>query len=224
MNNIFYIYYLTSEIDNYNPRYIGYTTNLEKRLKEHLKGRNSEKSYKSNWIKSIFNKGVKPIIKEIEVVDNLDDALLRESFYIEEYSKEFKLTNSTSGGEISKTFIDDVKKKISNTLKEYYKSNDNWCKGKRYKLSEESRLSMLEKQGDKSGKNNNFYGMKHSEESKNKMSESKRKHRIYTYDELYDLYFIKNLSQKEISEFLGLTRPYVCRLMKKYKLSKKNKI
>lgn len=224
MNNIFYIYYLTSEIDNYNPRYIGYTTNLEKRLKEHLKGRNSEKSYKSNWIKSIFNKGIKPIIKEIEVVDNLDDALLRESFYIEEYNKEFKLTNSTSGGEISKTFIDEVRKKISNTLKEYYKSNDNWCKGKRYKLSEESRLSMLEKQGDKSGKNNNFYGKRHSEESKNKISESKRKHRIYTYDELYNLYFVKNLSQKEISDLLELTRPYVCRLMKKYKLSKKNKI
>ena len=43
-------------------------------------------------------------------------------------------------------------------------------------------------------------------------------------DELYNLYFIENLSQKEISELLGLTRPYVCRLMKKYKLSKKNKI
>lgn len=221
---MFYIYYLTSEIDNYNPRYVGYTANLEKRLKEHLKGRNSEKSYKSNWIKSLHNKGIKPIIKEIEIVDNLDNALLRESFYIEEYNKEFKLTNSTSGGEVSKTFIDDVRKKISNTLKEYYKSNDNWCKGKRYKLSEESRLSMLEKQGDKSGKNNNFYGKRHSEESKNKISESKRKHRIYTYDELYDLYFIKNLSQKEISDLLGLTRTYVCRLIKKYKLSKKNKI
>lgn len=221
---MFYIYYLTSEVDNYNPRYVGYTTNLEKRLKEHLKGRNYEKSYKSNWIKSLFSKGIKPIIKEIEVVDNLDDALLRESFYIEEYNKEFTLTNSTSGGEVSKTFIDDVRNKISNSLKEYYKHNDNWCKGKRYKLSEESRLSMLEKQGDKSGKNNNFYGKKHSDESKKKISESNRKHRIYTYDELYNLYFIENLSQKEISELLGLTRPYVCRLMKKYKLSKKNKI
>ena len=91
-------------------------------------------------------------------------------------------------------------------------------------IREESRLSMLEKQGDKSGKNNNFYGKKHSDESKKKISESNRKHRIYTYDELYNLYFIENLSQKEISELLGLTRPYVCRLMKKYKLSKKNKI
>lgn len=93
-----------------------------------------------------------------------------------------------------------------NSLKEYYKHNDNWCKGKRYKLNEESRLSMLEKQGDKSGKNNNFYGKKHSDESKKKISESNRKHRIYTYDELYNLYFIENLSQKEISELLGLTR------------------
>ena len=221
---MFYIYYLTSELDDYNPRYIGYTINLEKRLKEHLKARNFEKSHKSNWIKSLYNKGLNPIIKEVEVVSSIEEALEKEIFYISEYKEKYKLTNSTSGGEISKTFTDHLKNKISNSLKEYFKTNDNWCKGKRYKLSEESRLSMLEKQGDKTGENNNFYGKNHTEESKKKISESKKIHRGYSYEELYELYIIKDMSQKEISEYLKLTRSYVCRLMKKHKLSKKNKI
>lgn len=83
---------------------------------------------------------------------------------------------------------------------------------------------MLEKQGDKAGENNNFYGKNHTEESKKKISESKKIHRNYSYKELYELYIIKDMSQKEISGYLNLTRPYVCRLMKKHKLSKKNKI
>ena len=83
---------------------------------------------------------------------------------------------------------------------------------------------MLEKQGDKTGENNNFYGKNHTEESKKKISESKKIHRDYSYKELYELYIIKDMSQKEISEYLNLTRTYVCRLMKKHKLSNKNKI
>ena len=221
---MFFIYYLTSELDDYNPRYIGYTTNIEKRLKEHIKGRNSEKSHKSNWIKSIYNKGIKPTIHQIELVNTIEEALDKEIFYISEYKEKYNLTNSTSGGEVSKTFTDEVRVRISNTLKEYYKNNDNWCKGKKYKLSEESRLSMLEKQGDKTGENNHFYGKKHTEESKKKMSESKKIHRDYSYDEIYELYIEKDMSQKEISKYLNLTRTYVCRLMKKHKLSKKSKI
>lgn len=84
---------------------------------------------------------------------------------------------------------------------------------------------MLEKQGDKTGENNHFYGKKHTEVSKKKISESKKIHRDYSYDELYELYITNDMNQKEISEYFNLTRSYVCRLMKKFNLSKKsNKI
>ena len=110
------LYYLTSEIDEMSPRYIGYTTlEIEERLSHHINEAKYEKckSHKVNWISKILSLGYKPIIVEIERTYTLDDVLLLERNYIEEYSKSYRLTNSTNGGEVSKSFIDSVRDKIS---------------------------------------------------------------------------------------------------------------
>ena len=218
------IYYLTSDSDNYQPRYIGYTSmNLYKRLQEHINDAkyNKSNSHKTNWIKKLLKKdlNIKILLLEDDV-DNLDDILKLERYYIKEFTNYYKLTNSTNGGETSKVFIDSVKEKISNGLKEYYRKNNPWNKGKKIPNTTKGI-----KRPHFEGNGNSFYNKKHNDESKKMIGDKNRKHRIYTYDELYYSYIELNLSQKEIAIQFELTRPYVCRLMKKNKLVevKKNK-
>ena len=92
-----FIYGLYSTEDNV-VRYIGKTKYvLSKRLREHINGallRNC-KTYKDNWIRSVYSNGYKVNIKLIE---ECDDSIWedREKYWIKEYGN---LTNLTSGGE-----------------------------------------------------------------------------------------------------------------------------
>lgn len=220
------IYYLTSIIDDYKPRYIGYTSlELEKRLKEHIRESKYDKKWKThkmNWINKLLRNNI-----EIEIflikddIEKINEALDFERYYIENFDSN-SLTNSTNGGEISKTYKEDVKNKIKNSLKEYFAINDVWNKGKKMTTPNKSKGI---RRPDMEGENNFFYNKKHTAETRKIISDKNRKHRIYTYDELYYLYIELNLSQKEIAVKFELTRPYVCRLMKKNKLVevKKNK-
>ena len=113
-------------------RYIGYTSQpLETRLKQHIRDSNRNvKSYKRNWIKSL--KSI-PTIKLIEdKIEDKNKILELERYYISKYGN---LTNGTNGGELNKEFTDDVKKKISKTLKDKYENGTIviWNKGKNIK-------------------------------------------------------------------------------------------
>jgi hypothetical protein len=59
-----YIYSLKHPITN-EVRYIGKTKNIKRRYYEHINTKGN--SYKSNWIKSLLNEGIKPIIDIIEI-------------------------------------------------------------------------------------------------------------------------------------------------------------
>ena len=48
------LYYLTSELDDYKPRYVGYTTDIERRLSEHIK---EAKYNKNSTHKTLFVNG-----------------------------------------------------------------------------------------------------------------------------------------------------------------------
>ncbi|MFP4403932.1 MAG: hypothetical protein ACLFPJ_06270 [Candidatus Woesearchaeota archaeon] len=211
------LYYLTSEKDNYIPRYIGYTSlSLEKRLKEHLNESiyNKNKSHKVNWVKNLLKSNIDIKIVSYGVVTNdIKNILLLEREYIEKYDKLYNLTNSTNGGEESKTFKEHIRKKISKSLKDYYKINPPWNKDKNIpnKTKGIKRPNIL---GDK----NPFYNKCHTDSTKKKIGDTNRKHRCFTYDEIYNYYITMNLSQKKISEILKLNRPYICRLIKKYDL------
>lgn len=118
MENIKYtIYKLIDPITN-EIRYIGLTFNeLKQRLKSHCSEKS--KSHKSNWVQSLRNKGLKPIIESIE--DNIlsyDEVCDKEIFYINKYKLEgHKLTNMASGGNKNKKMSDETRNKMSESAK-----------------------------------------------------------------------------------------------------------
>jgi predicted GIY-YIG superfamily endonuclease len=204
---MYYIYYLTSIFDNYQPRYVGYTSCLERRLSEHVKNTKKGKlTHKLNWIKSVISRGDHPSIVEIERVSSLDEALEVERVIIENFKKWYSLTNSTNGGEKQKVITDNVKKKISNSLKEYHKYNKNWNWGMRYKYSKERNDKRREKIGDKiCGTNNSFWGKKHKRETLLILSK-KSKIYNYTYEIIFDLYIRQNLTGVETANKLDISQ------------------
>lgn len=75
---------------------------------------------------------------------------------------------------ILKKYDDDptYKERISNTVKDWHKENENPFKGKKH--SDETRKKMSENHADFSGENHPLYGKNHSDDSKRKMSEAKK--------------------------------------------------
>ena len=115
-------------------RYVGKTKHvLSKRLREHINGallRNC-KTYKDNWIRSVYSNGYKINIKLIE---ECDDSVWeeRERYWIKEYDN---LTNLTEGGDGGhglsyNATLDEMKKYIKtffpqiNSKNEFYKYLD----------------------------------------------------------------------------------------------------
>lgn len=180
-----YIYTL-SDPDTLDIRYIGQTNNINRRFNDHISSSTNKKSHsynthKSRWIRKILNSGNKPIITIIDKCNTLVESNILEKYYIEEYIKEgYKLTNSYStdvtefsietrkkmsiaklgksleeihgvekAKELKENFIkrtilcnkdrpksNITKKKISDKLKEYFKDkNNHWAYG--MKMSEE---------------------------------------------------------------------------------------
>lgn len=113
------IYHLTDNRYPTDIRYVGKTIKkLSERLSIHLSQSNLiDKSYKNNWIKSLLNEGIKPIITLIEEVDD-DIWVEREMYWISHYkSNGFNLTNSTDGGEGMNNPTEETRKKLSEASK-----------------------------------------------------------------------------------------------------------
>ena len=95
------IYTLKDPITN-EVRYIGKTKRkLVDRMYSHTSNYKleKEKSYKNSWIKSLKNKNLKPIIEELDLVED-NNWEFWEQFYINLFkSWGFNLTNMTKGGE-----------------------------------------------------------------------------------------------------------------------------
>lgn len=216
------LYYLTSLLDCFQPRYIGYTTreDISERLQEHInEGKyHKTKSHKVNWIIGLLRKDITPTIIELETTKSIDEVLELERSYIEEFSKWYKLTNSTNGGELSKTFTQDVKDKISLSLKEHFRNNETWNKGISYKMADEVRVKRRVGIGDKiTGENNHFYGKHHSIETR-KIISSKNRQYEYNYGMIYEYYIVKNMDIGEISKSENLPYNLVKKMIFKYKL------
>lgn len=98
-------------------RYVGRTIQkLNNRLKKHINA--NDKSYRVNWIKSLLNKNLEPIIKLICETNSFDVCCRLEQFYIQKYKKEgLKLVNMTNGGEGSIGFKHSAKSKEKISIK-----------------------------------------------------------------------------------------------------------
>jgi hypothetical protein len=126
-------------------RYIGITTcTLIQRLKQHIKETQKGKySHRCNWIRSLLEKELEPIIELIEVTDfsNWQD---RERFWIAYYKDDGSpLTNGTLGGEGSLGHV--VSKECRKRMSEKQKqrppiSEETRAKFKSKRWTEERRL------------------------------------------------------------------------------------
>lgn len=165
------IYGLIDPRDN-RIRYVGKTKrDLDKRLNEHLMNvylKNN--TYKNKWIKKLLKLQLCPIIILLEEC-NENGWELREEYWIRYYKDKYNdLTNATSGGEGLNNPTIEVRKKIS--IKN---------KGRKCSLEEvENRRIVF------SGEGNPFYGKKHSEETKKKLSNYflGKKHTLETKEKL----------------------------------------
>lgn len=159
-------------------RYIGITKNkLEYRLNKHIREIDKSNTHKNNWLKIIRSKGLLDMLK-IELIEecDLNELLKREIYWINFYKKHnFKLTNSTLGGEGITGYKHSIeaKKKISERSKNPRKKMSNIAK----KNISKSLIG-----------NTRHLGKKHKQETKNKISNSKKgvvahnKKRVYQYD------------------------------------------
>jgi len=107
-------------------RYVGKSNEPKKRLTEHLLDKVSN-TYKSNWINSLGGKSPNLIIlDEVPIIE----WGFWESYYIDLCrSWGFNLTNLTNGGDGVSNMTMEMKVKISDSLKTYYKNNEHPRKG-----------------------------------------------------------------------------------------------
>jgi hypothetical protein len=174
------IYSLNDPITD-EVRYIGKTVSeLFKRLSSHY--RDKSKSYKTYWIQSLKEKGLKPVIKLVEICleNNWEE---REKYWISFYRQRTNLTNYLDGGQGQQ---------------------------KGYKHSEESKnkISIASKLN---GKCKFFNGMKFSEEINNKRACSNKKsiyqfslngEMIKKWDGIIDASKTLNINKTNISSVL----------------------
>ncbi len=93
------IYTLEDPITN-EIRYVGFTSrSLPDRCSKHINECKKRNDYKSNWIKSILKKGLKPLIKHLDFCDKTNWQIIEQYWIAQFNSWGFKLTNATDGGE-----------------------------------------------------------------------------------------------------------------------------
>ncbi len=99
-------------------RYVGITRfELSERLTEHVKESNyHQKSHRHKWIRSLFKRGLRPLIRKIDETDE-KHRNERERHWIAELGKTCNLVNGTEGGEGLINPSLEVRKRISESLK-----------------------------------------------------------------------------------------------------------
>ena len=187
---LYEIYLITNTVNN--KKYIGQTASIkgyEKRFQEHCKNSliiSNNCLYKAMRKYGISNFTVKRLLKNIS--ENEID--FYESLWINKFNTYYGNHcgyNMTFGGRGTNGYIftDEVREKISDGVKEYWKnlSDEEYnrlctlrsqnMKGKSKSIEHKRKLSELAKQ--RTGKKNSFYGHQHSEETKYIISKSNSK-------------------------------------------------
>jgi group I intron endonuclease len=110
-----YIYSLSDPITN-EIRYVGKSDNPNLRLIEHIKKCKYSTTHKNNWIKSLLNRNLKPIVEVLDVI-SIKDCGFWENYWINTVKTwGFDLTNIANGG-IGGNLGPIVNAKISEKLK-----------------------------------------------------------------------------------------------------------
>ena len=230
MNGIIYKYTSPS-----GKVYIGQTIDETRRKSDFL---NLKKSYSGKRI-DFARKKYGPEKFEYEVLeskeyDNIDEALydlnLLESYYIGKYDSFNNGYNMTYGGDGVKglIFTDEVRLKISETLKNHYKTHSNPFKGQKHsektkekmskiaktrecspfkgkKMTETAKQLLSEHAKQRTGDKNPFWGKTHTENTKKAISEA-NSIAVVQIDAKTDEVIKTFKSAKEAGESLGKPR------------------
>jgi hypothetical protein len=171
------IYTLIDSRDN-TIRYIGKTIqSLNNRLSSHCSLSDNDLTHRANWIRELKTLKLKPIIELIEEVDeNIWEE--REIYWIEYYSKLYKLTNTDKGGKGSHKVKSDTRIKKSITSKQMW-DNPEYREKMKHKLknaqSKENRKIQSEKMKEKWADDEYIKKMKEVSKKTNPKNNSKPK-------------------------------------------------
>lgn len=218
-----YIYILIDPITDL-VRYIGKSNFPYKRFYNHCGY--ITKDYKGNWIKSLKNKGLKPVLYIIDEVP-VKEWEFWEKFYISQFKTwGFKLTNSDEGGITNKQLNKESRLKISNSKlgkkrKPFYQPK--WDKNRieNHKKSKKDFLLILHKfRTEESFKKiaEHKKGIKRSEECINKITLSKYKNSKLTkikVNEIYNLAKNRIMKQKDIATLYEISSSDVSQILNK---------
>lgn len=112
--------YVLKDPETLEIRYVGKTVSeLKHRLKGHIYRSKLEKNHRAYWIKSILDKGLSPLIEEIDSCQWTESQNL-EIYYIKKYKDlNFNLVNSTEGGEGNLGYVksEETIDKLKNSLR-----------------------------------------------------------------------------------------------------------
>jgi group I intron endonuclease len=178
--------------------YVGQTLDEERRKKEFLDLRVEYAGKKINNARTTIGpENFKyEILEKIEyenVVDALMELNVKESYYIGKFDTYNNGYNMTMGGEGVRgiVYTDEIKEKISLSLKKYFKTHENPFKGKKHK---KETIDLLKEKA--KGRPSPFKGKHWSEEQRKQQSERAKK---YTKGELNGFYGKKHTDKtKEI--------------------------
>lgn len=162
-----------------SKKYIGQSVDISNRWRHHKNELNSNIHF-NDYLQKSWNKygedNFRFYVLEFCDVDQLDEL---EVYYIALYNtlNRDKGYNLTSGGTDNRTYSDETRVKISNSLKGH-------------KVSLESRVKISENHADVSGERNGMYGKRHSDEAKRKVSQA-NKGKISARRNHYNVYCIE---------------------------------
>lgn len=139
-------------------RYIGKAEDPYHRYEKHLECRHREKTHKANWINSLFEVGIVPVLEILDEVPETEWAMWEREWIRLYRALGFPLTNGTEGGEgmVGRPVSEETREKIRGKLK-----------GR--KLSEEHSRKIRLAQ---SGSGHPSFGKKRSEETRRKLRQS----------------------------------------------------
>ena len=190
-----YIYALIDPRDN-KLKYVGYSVNPKRRLREHtnLIKINRRRNKAHNWCLHLYNNKMKPVMKILEICGSIEHGAKREDYWIRFFRKKgCDLKNTSDGGKGIKGMLmsKDDRKRISESVKKYYKNNPEEDKKMRERFSK-----------------NCHQGRPMSEANKQKLRESNiRTIKCNENNKIYN-------SLKEASIDLNIQSSNICKVLK----------
>lgn len=225
----YYIYTLSSPLDEEMVKYVGYTCNPTKRYSKHVNSYKYGVSKVKTWIKSLHFKELKPIMNIIDEFDTVEKAKQAEIGYIKLYkSVGANLKNLTLGGEgiVGYKHTKEDKEKISKSSKANGKKVGEILRV--VKDENINKLKILFDEGKTAKQIANYFKIAEKtvrEYYKRLDLKFSDERPVYIKDfvkksELYKLYIIENKTKKEIAEILGMTERNVKKRLVDFKIKK----